>query len=507
MRRWCGSLLVVLALLGGLPGETAAERPAALELRSRAGALGRLPVVLVDDGASYVSAERLAALVKGSWRVTGSRGRLAVGKRWALFATGQRRVLLDGKALTLDAPPRAGEAGWLIPADFLDKGLGRLAAGLTVARSPARLPVTRARSDAGALADLRYRSYPTFTRVVVQATAEVPYALEVTRQDVRVRLRGLGVPRAQREEVGDGLVKAVTLDADAAGAVLRVALETPAGEVKHFALQDPPRVVVDLYRPREPLPREAAPGVAEPLRLILLDPGHGGHDPGAVGPTGLMEKDVVLDVGLRVARMVEEQQLGIKVALTRTTDTFVPLQGRTQLANRQRADLFVSIHANGHARSVSEGVETYFLSSEATDNDARRVAAIENGVVRLEAAAARQRFDALQSILWDLAQSEFQHESSFLAEVVQDTMTRSLRLVNRGVKQAGFYVLGGAAMPAILIEIGFLTNPREERKLATSEHREALARAIVGGLAEYKRRHDLRMRTAQAPAARPERAP
>src|SRR5262249_20653547 len=132
-------------------------------------------------------------------------------------------------------------------------------------------------------------------------------------------------------------------------------------------------------------------------------------------------------------------------------------------------------------------------------NEARQVAAMENQVVQLEHPGSRHKTDVLKSILWDLAQSEFQQESSFLAETVQDSMTRSLRLVNRGVKQAGFYVLGGAAMPAILVEIGFLTNPKEEKKLATAEYREAVARAILAGLTDYKRRYDQRMRTAQAP--------
>ncbi|MGH7316611.1 MAG: N-acetylmuramoyl-L-alanine amidase family protein, partial [Candidatus Rokuibacteriota bacterium] len=225
------------------------------------------------------------------------------------------------------------------------------------------------------------------------------------------------------------------------------------------------------------------------------------HDSGAVGPSGVQEKDVVLDVTRRVAKKVEAG-LGVKVVLSRDSDAFVALRDRTNFANKQRADLFVSIHANAHPQSVSEGVETYFLSSEASDSGARQVAAIENGVVQLESPASRHRGDVLKSILWDLAQSEFQAESSFMAETVQDSMSKSLNLVSRGVKQAGFYVLGGAAMPAILIEIGFLTNRREEKKLATAEHREALARAIYAGLAEYKRRYDQRLRTAQSQPAR-----
>jgi N-acetylmuramoyl-L-alanine amidase len=185
---------------------------------------------------------------------------------------------------------------------------------------------------------------------------------------------------------------------------------------------------------------------------------------------------------------------------------FVPLRERTNFANKGRADLFVSIHANAHPRAVSEGVEVYFLSSEASDKDARQVAAVENGVIQLETPGSRQKSDVLKSILWDLAQSEFQHESSFMAETVLDSMTQSLKLVQRGVKQAGFYVLGGAAMPAVLIEIGFLTNQKEERKMATPEYREAVARAIYAGLAEYKRRHDQRVSTAQSVPVRVERS-
>ena len=184
--------------------------------------------------------------------------------------------------------------------------------------------------------------------------------------------------------------------------------------------------------------------------------------------------------------------------LTRDADTFVPLPDRTSFANRARADLFVSIHANAHRETMTDGVETYFLSSEATDSEARQVAALENGVVRPESPPGRggATKDIVRTILWDLAQSEFQTESSRLAEIVHDSMTRSLRIGNRGVKQAGFYVLGGAAMPAVLIEVGFVTNPKEERRLRDTRYRDEVARAIVTGLAEYKRNWDARTRAA-----------
>jgi N-acetylmuramoyl-L-alanine amidase len=353
------------------------------------------------------------------------------------------------------------------------------------------------------LEELRYRSYPSFTRVVIETGGRLAYAVVAGEEEVRVRLPGLSLAGSRVEEIGDGLVQEIRLEPVGDTAVLRVILEGTAGEVKHAVLQDPSRLVLDIYRPKESGGEPGRGGPLQPLRLVVLDAGHGGHDSGAIGPSGVLEKDVVLDVTRRVARMVEPG-LGVKVVLSRDSDVFVPLRERTNFANRQRADLFVSIHANAHPQAVSEGVETYFLSSEASDNAARQVAAIENGVVQLESnGGPRQRGDVLKSILWDLAQSEFQEESSFMAETVQDSMSRSLSLVNRGVKQAGFYVLGGAAMPAILIEIGFLTNRKEEKKLATPEHREALARAIYAGLAEYKRRYDQRLRTAQSLPVKP----
>ena len=502
MMRVLAALLICIAALAGIsPAGAASARPGTVEIKGPKGVLGQLPLEVTDDGASYVPADRLASLLKGSWVAKGKTGTLTVAKRSAQFSRDQSRLTLQGQPLVLESAPRATAKGWLIPMDFLDKGLGRLAPGVTVVR-----PVVAAAKGSIKRVDmsvqfeeLRYRSYPSFTRIVVEAGAGLSFLTVPGKTEIRVRLSGLVIPALQVEEIGDGLVKEARLEPAGPDGVLKIVLEGPAGEVKTATLQDPFRVVVDVYRPRESSPAQgprAPQGSAPPLKLIVLDAGHGGHDQGAKGPGGVLEKDVVLDVTRRAARMIEDG-LGIKVVLTRGTDVFVPLRERTNFANKQRADLFVSIHANAHPRAVSEGVETYFLSSEATDNESRQTAAIENGVVQLESPQSRQKTDLLKSILWDMAQSEFQQESSFLAETVLDSMTQSLRLVNRGVKQAGFYVLGGAAMPAVLIEIGFLTNPKEEKKLASTEHREAIARAIYASLADYKRRYDQRVRTAQ----------
>jgi N-acetylmuramoyl-L-alanine amidase len=364
----------------------------------------------------------------------------------------------------------------------------------------------RTNAASATLEEMRVRSYPTFTRVVLETSERVSHKVEgPDGGTLRVRVAGLS-GRARAEDVKDGFIETVRLGRTGNDAVLSVSFAGAPGELKASTLSDPPRLVLDFMRPAEPAPREASPS-AGPLRAIVLDAGHGGHDTGAIGPGGLTEKDLVLDVTRRVARFVEDR-LGIKVLLSRDGDHFVTLKDRTSFANRERADLFVSIHANAHSSATHEGVETYFLSSEATDIAARQTAAAENSVVQLEKPAAPSntrsngRQDILRTILWDLLQSEFLTESSRLAEIVQDVMTRSLRIPNRGVKQAGFYVLGGAAMPAILVEIGFVTNPREEKRLRDAKYRDEIARAIYSGLAEYKRNWDQRMRASTVQRSR-----
>jgi N-acetylmuramoyl-L-alanine amidase len=441
------------------------------------------------EGQPYVELDRIAASLRTRLDATPSsvRAYLRIPGHVVTLTRNWAEIAVDGKAMTLEAPVRVRDGAWIVPESFVASVLPMIGA----AAPPPASGRARAAAAVG-LTELRFRSYPTFTRVVLETTGGLTYRVEpAASKEIRVAIPALAAePRA--EEVGDGLVAGVRLERAGGGVVVRVLFEGQAIEPKTAILTDPHRLVLDFPRPAEEDTR-ARGEQAAPLRLVVLDAGHGGHDSGAVGPSGLMEKDLVLDVTRRVARLAE-QELKIRVLLTRDGDHFVTLRDRTSFANRERADLFVSIHANAHPQAVSEGVETYFLSSEASDSAARQAALVENSVVQLEKPAARGKPDILRAMLWDLAQSTFQLESSRLAEVVLDSMTRSLRIPNRGVKQAGFYVLGGAAMPAVLIEIGFVTNHREERRLRESRYRDEIARAILAGLAEYKRHWDLRVR-------------
>jgi N-acetylmuramoyl-L-alanine amidase len=215
-------------------------------------------------------------------------------------------------------------------------------------------------------------------------------------------------------------------------------------------------------------------------RHIVIDAGHGGHDPGTIGRNGLMEKDLVLDVALRLEKMVR-QELGAEVILTRGNDTFVPLEERTAIANSRGADLFLSIHANASRNSRARGIETYFLSF-ARNPHAEEVAARENAI---SAATMKD----LQGLVKAIALNSKIDESRDFATSVQEAMVRTVRgrypVQDRGVHTAPFYVLIGANMPSVLAEIAFVSNPEDEKHLKTPDYRDTIARSLLAGVRGY----------------------
>lgn len=214
---------------------------------------------------------------------------------------------------------------------------------------------------------------------------------------------------------------------------------------------------------------------------IVIDAGHGGHDTGTIGPNGLLEKDLVLDVAKRLGRLLETR-LGAEVIYTRRDDTFVPLETRTAIANQERADLFISIHANSSRDADARGVETYYLNFTSSP-EALEVAARENAV-------SEKSIHELQDLVKKIALKEKIEESREFATNVQESLYGGLSLRNagvrnRGVKKAPFIVLIGANMPSILAEISFVSNPGDERKLETAEHRQRIAESLYRGVSKY----------------------
>jgi N-acetylmuramoyl-L-alanine amidase len=239
----------------------------------------------------------------------------------------------------------------------------------------------------------------------------------------------------------------------------------------------------------------AAPAAPERFTTVVVDAGHGGEDHGASGPKGLLEKDLVLDLARRLAARLVAQEL--TVVMTRDGDRFVSLDERTRLANDAGADLFVSIHANASKLRDVAGIETFFASPEATDDAARALAQAEN-LAFGEAALRMAEGDPVRAILGDLLATAHLADAQEFARMAQRRLATAEASRSRGVKQAPFVVLMGVRAPAVLVEVGFLTNAREEGRLASTAERERLVSGLAEAVATFRARQDARLGVADA---------
>jgi len=219
------------------------------------------------------------------------------------------------------------------------------------------------------------------------------------------------------------------------------------------------------------------------LDTIIIDPGHGGKDPGAIGYRGTKEKDITLDVAKRLAKKIE-RNMKIKTILTRDEDTFIGLRERSKLANAQNGKLFISIHANSAEDQRAHGFETYLIGLN-KNAAAVKTAARENAVLALEGSDVEKLTDEAL-IKASLFQTSFANGSERFAALVQEEMNKRLQSRDRGVKQAGFYVLAYTSMPNVLIELGYISNPSEEKKLRSSQYKDALATSIYRAIEKYQ---------------------
>lgn len=344
----------------------------------------------------------------------------------------------------------------------------------------------------GDVVDVRFWSYPEYTRVVVELSRETQAELHRLPPDPEARrkerlyvdLDGVWVGRRYAEPipVGDGLLDGVRVGQNTLRRT-RVVLDLERYEhhrVLH--LSAPERVVIDVYGARETngsTPR--LPVGWRSARTVVLDPGHGGPDPGAIGVGGLREKDVTLRLALLLRPRLEDR--GFHVVLTRDGDRGLSLEERTAIAEGAGGDLFVSLHANAARRRGARGIETYYLD-ESYERHNITVAARENGI-------DRRRVDSLQKVLAALRVSEVRPLSAQLAEFVQRELVEGVRSLHSdiedlGVKQGPFYVLFLSSMPSVLVEAGFLTNPVEARRLRDRAYLTAFADEMAEALALYR---------------------
>lgn len=406
--------------------------------------------------------------------------------------------------------------------------------------APAQKAAERTEKKRSALlTDVKHWSNPDYTRIAISLDHDAVFEthqLKSHSQDSHPSRVYLDIHHARTGAgksipVGDGLLKQIRV-AQYTPDTVRVAIDLESiGDFKVFTFSDPFRIIIDFRGGKReelkslqtvieaaPTGRKALlpvveapdksgstdatlePGIQQKPRLseakekvrkrslqpgairrIVVDAGHGGHDPGAVGKGGTQEKDVVLKIAQEVAERVQSE-LGIDVVMTRTTDHFIELQERTAIANKVGADLFISIHANAASNRNANGIETYYLNLAKTEKVAQ-LAALENGT-------SLEKVSILQAVLFDLMANYKLNDSALLADAVQKAVYKRVSeqfspLKNLGVKQGPFYVLVGATMPSILVETAFISNATEEGRLNRQEYIEAAAEGITDGVRSY----------------------
>lgn len=370
-------------------------------------------------------------------------------------------------------------------------GPARTRGRIALAVALALILVPGASIAAPRVAAVRHWTAPDHTRVVVDLTSETQYSTRVlTGPDRIVVLVADGdvadAPGAT--PVGDGLVDRVRLNQLRSGAQVVVDL-TRASSHNVFPLDEyrekPHRIVIDIFRHAAEPPPRVSPDAPEytGTRVIVIDPGHGGEDPGTLGNGKLKEKDIVLDIGMRLANILGARS-GCETILTRRGDYFVSLRKRKRMANESGGHLFVSIHANSAPNRKASGSEVFFVSPRGASDQAARELADRENACDLVGGVSPDAGDDVLSILVDLKMSDSVQKSSDLASLMASRLRQS-GVSDCVVKQAGFLVLKSLAMPSVLVEVGFLTNSSDVKKLATKSHRQAYAECLAEAVDSY----------------------
>lgn len=404
---------------------------------------------------------------------------LRIGNRAFLFGPGAINMTEGREIKMLSQAPLAGDGGLHVPLDLLESLYGNLL-GYEFAWHPDERTLVVERRPLRELAvTVDVVRLQGVTTLVFEFSERPRYRLNRSATAIEIEMIGDRLqPTSQRLSSTGDLVRDIIMTSQS----IRIELARQAA-AQDYVLENPFRIIFDVLRDRsggEPLTRAKRPPVRTKrrgVRTVIIDPGHGGDDPGARGGD-MVEKQLTLELAKQLEARLK-QTLNLRVVLTRATDTSVSLDSRSALANQYKGDLFISLHINASPNSSARGAETYFSSFEASDTAAMQAAAAENQN------AGDPLFD-LQLMLWDLAQSRYLGQSQSFAGLVQAELNEALGLRNRGVKQAPFRVLLGVAMPAVLVELGFLSNPSEQKRLRDSQYRGDLVDSLVRAVSRYK---------------------
>jgi N-acetylmuramoyl-L-alanine amidase len=481
-----------------------AQTPARAKLRS---ASGERPVTAIQQGSvSYFPVDEVVSAFGGKVARDPEGFKASLKGVDISFATDSRYAIIRDGLVELPEAPILIDNRPYVPWQFFQSYF-RAAIGMDVSWDPAALilevkPLARTVVSAQAsVVDLE-----GVTKIVIQLSDRAEYSIEREAGYYIVRLRSNLRAASPEVPVENPLVSRIEFREDQ----VRIALKTDQISANSYQLENPFRIVIDMQHGVAPAPGNLPPamkiGPADlpGIRTIVIDPGHGGKEVGAIGPAGLQEKDITLAIARRLAGVLE-RRLNARVVLTRTGDELITLDDRTSIANQYKADLFVSIHLNASVVRDARGTETYFLSLDASDELARKAADRENAsAVNTPSTGG---VSDLRMILWDLAQQEYLKESSRLAELIQDEMNVLAGIQSRGVKQAPFKVLVGATMPAALVEVGFVSNPEEEAKLGSEEFQARIAETLASAIDRYKNEYEVRIGIAEPKPSPPSASP
>ena len=350
---------------------------------------------------------------------------------------------------------------------------------------------------------LTTRDYEEFSRVTIQPSFPLSFEIEKGSSFLLVKI-SIDIPfRIQKDPFDSRIIRSYGWTKGRDYYILTIKTKIRDFSYDYFVLDDPTQLVIDFSKADDEsrrgdrdaqslldpaLSRERDQSSTQEIQTIVIDPGHGGMEPGAQGKYGTLEKDIALAIGLKFKAVIEKN-LPVRVVMTRDKDERVSLENRAAIANFEKADLFISIHANSSYRKDAHGSESFFLSREASDDEARMLAYLENNPAEVEKGIGGDSEDEITMILWDMAQSAYLKESSLLAETFQEELNFLLKTRNRGIKQAPFRVLTGVACPAVLVEVAFISNPEEERKLQTEWFQNNVVEALYRGLENYINRY------------------
>lgn len=451
---------------------------------------------VVQSGQTYVSATEVAAALGGTLTADANGYKLAYGGVTSAFGTDSRFGVVREDLIEMPVPPIAIDGKPFVPWQFFQGLLSKTVTMDVTWDAASHVLQVRPQQRDVITIQASVANVQGISKIVLTLSTRAEYTIVKEQNAYVVRFRApLRAPFSEQAYEDPNVAKLTFTGSD-----LRIQLTAPDVVGDAYELENPNRLVLDLRKAAAPVPGQLAPQPgarpvdAPGIRTIVIDPGHGGKEVGAVGPGGLMEKDVTLALCRKLADALAAKT-GARVVLTREDDSVVSLDQRTAIANQYKADLFLSVHMNAAVVKGAKGSETYFLSLEASDELARKAAETEN------ATSGSDPSSDLKLILWDLAQQAYLEESSRLASVIQEEMNTVSGVANRGVKQAPFKVLVGATMPAALVEVGFISNPEEEAKLQTPEFQTAMVDALTKAVQRYKLEYETRIGIAAPPAA------